>query len=74
MNEDKLTHAQRVRLEAFAQASQARIANGKDALEVLHNTFKVACLIEEWLWAADAAREPNAIDLVREARRLGSSY
>ena len=74
MHEDKLTHAQRLRLEAFAQASAGRFARGDTALELLQGTFQVACLIEQWLWAADEVRETPAGYLGREARKGASSY
>ncbi len=53
MHEDKLSRAQRVRLEAFAQAAQIRaMTNGRmDLTEHCH----IAEAIEEWLWEADAA-------------------
>lgn len=49
MSEDKLSRAQRVRLEAFAQAGQRYAMRGCP----IEQHLKEAVMIEEFLWAAD---------------------
>jgi hypothetical protein len=61
MNEDKLTHAQRLRLEAFAQAG----ARNQMRPIPIQQQFEEAVMIEQWLWAADdyrqmAGKEPRS--------------
>lgn len=52
MIEDKLSQAQRIRLESFAQAG----ARNQMRPIPIQQQFEEAVLIEQWLWAADDYR------------------